>query len=273
MKLRVLLLIVSLSAISCYGQDTINKNSFTFSFGPGYIVRQDLIFSPFIHTDFSFLNVGLDFTRDADFYQKVSLHYGNFDPMVTAPYDFTVHGETETAYPHNFNVIEIDYLLGKTIKENKKSTLTAGGLFTSDIHAMNYVYGRISSFGYYAAFGFGIFGKNDLAISEKSKVSTTLQLPLFAWLARPPYIGIDDEFIENISSHSGFKTFASIVGDGKLVTWNRLQTVDLVIKYSYQLNEKWDVGAAYFFEFIHSSQPRSLLSFRNSINLSSTLRF
>jgi len=273
MKLKVLLLMVSLSVINCFGQDRIKKNSLTFSFGPGFIVRQDLIFSPFIHTDFSFLNAGLDFTRDADLYQKVSLRYGNFGPKVTAPYDFTVHGEAETAYPHNFNLIEIDYLLGKTIMESDKSTLTAGGLFTSDIHAMNYVYGRISSFGYYAAFGFGIFGKYDLALSEKSKVSTTLQLPLFAWLARPPYIGIDDEFIENISSHSGFKTFASFVGDGELVTWNRLQTVDLEIKYTYRLNDKWDLGGAYLFEFIHSSQPRNLLSFRNSINLFSTFRF
>ncbi len=273
MKHILISIITCFTVFSCFGQDVIRKSSLSLNFGPGYIIRQDLIFSPFIHTGFSFSNVGIVYTREAKLFQKVSLQYGNYSPSVTKPYNFTVHSEANTAYPHSFNLIDIDYLIGKNLRKTEKSTIMAGGLFTSDIQALSYVYGRISSFGYYSAFSLGIFGKYRVAVNEKNYLTAALQMPVVVWFSRPPYMGIDDEFIENISSHSGFKTFTAFIGDGELVTWNRLQTFDLGIKHSYSLNEKWDLGAGYLFEFIHANQPQKLLSFRNSIQISATFRF
>jgi len=273
MKQVLVLLIGWFTVFNCYGQEAIRKNSLSLNLGPGYIMRQDIMFSPFIHTDISFLSIGLEYTHQAKLYQKVSLRYGNFNPKVSDPYDFSIHGENETAYPHSFNMIDIDYHIGKVMIDNGKSTLTAGGLLSVDVQVFNYVYARISSFGYYSAFGLDIFGRYGIRISEKNSIAASLQLPLASWLARPPYNGIDDEFIENISSHSGFKTFLAFIGDGELVTWNRLQTFDAGINYTYSLNEKWDLGAGYLFEFIHANQPQNLLSFRNTINISATIRF
>jgi hypothetical protein len=273
MKQIVILLIGFFTVNYCYGQDAIKKNSLSLSFGPGYIIRQDVMFSPFIHSDLSFMNVGLVYTHQAKIFQKVSLRYGNYTPSVTKPYDFTVHGENVIAYPHNFNLIDIDYLIGKAIVETEKSNLKVGGAISADIQALNYVYGRISSFGYYSAFGLGIFGRHSFIINDKNRIVASLQLPFLAWLSRPPYMGIDDEFIEDISSHSGLKTFMAFISDGELVTWNRLQTFDAAMYYTYSLNEKWDLGAGYLFEFVHASQPQNLVSFRNSINISLTFRF
>jgi len=273
MRHIVILLIGFFTVINCYGQDAEEKNSLSLSFGPGYIMRQDVIFSPFIHSDFSLLNMGLDYIHQAKIFQKVSLRFGSFNPMVSNPYYFTVHGGTVTAYPHYFNLIDIDYLIGKAIMETEKSTLMVGGVFSTDIQALNYVYGRFSSFGYYSSFGLGVFGRYSFAINDKHRIVTSLQLPFLAWLSRPPYMGIDDEFIENISSHSGFKTLMAFISDGELVTWNRLQTFDAGLTYRYSLNEKWDLGAGYLFEFVHANQPQELISFRNSISISLTIRF
>ncbi len=273
MKLILLSLLCCLTAFTSFAQETRKENTLTLSFGPSYIMRQDLIFSPVIHNDFSFMNLGLEYTRKAKFFQKVSLHYANYNPMVAGPYEFTEHSEPNTAYPHSFNLVDLDYRFGKQFKETKQAAITAGGLFSTDIQAMNYVYGRISSFGYFAAFGLGVFGTYERRINEKSALAATLKLPLFAWLARSPYLVNDDEFIENISSHSGFKTFMAYVGDGEMVTWNKMQTLDLELKYEYDYNERWDFGVAYLFEFIHMSQPRNLLSFRNSLNLSANYKF
>ncbi len=265
--------IIWLVALGCFGQEQNRKNMLSLNIGTSYLARQDLIFSPMIHKDISFLNVGIDYTREAKLFQKASLRYGNFNPGVATPFDFTIHGESHTAYPHSFNFIDVDYLIGKKVKESPKSIFTVGGLFVMDVQAMNYVYGRTSSFGYYSTLGLGLFGKHQYTISKKSNLTTTLQLPLMVWLARSPYLVNDDEFIENTYSHSGFKTFMSFMGDGQLVTWNRLQTFDLDIKYTYTLNEKWNLGVAYLFEFIHSSQPRNLLSYRQSINFNANFRF
>lgn len=262
-----------LLTLSCFGQKQEKKNMLSLNLGPSYMARQDLIFSPMIHKAFTGLNVGIAYTRQAKLFQKASLRYGNFNPMVSGPYDFTIHGDMHTAYPHSFSVIDLDYLVGKKVKESGKSTFVFGGLFVMDVQAMNYVYGRTSSFGYYSMLGLGMFGRHQYALNKKSTITTTLQLPLIVWLARSPYLVNDDEFIENTSSHSGFKTFTSFIGDGEFVTWNKLQTFDLDIKYTYNLNGKWKLGAGYVFEFIHSSQPRNLLSYRQSINFSANFSF
>ena len=273
MRNSLLSTIITLVALTCFGQEQNKNNMLTLNFGTSYLARQDLIFSPMIHKNISFLNVGIDYTREAKLYQKASLRYGNFTPRVLTPYNFTIHGESHTAYPHSFNFIDVNYLIGKIVKGSPKSTFTVGGLFVMDIQAMNYVYGRTSSFGYYSTLGLGVFGKHQYIISKKSNLTTTLQLPLMVWLARSPYLVNDDDFIENTYSHSGFKTFMSFMGDGQLVIWSRLQTFDLDIKYTYSLNEKWNLGVAYLFEFIHAIQPRNLLSCRQSINFSTNFRF
>lgn len=262
-----------LLAIHCQAQDVDKKNTLSFNVGAGYITRQDLIFSPVIHTDLSLMNLGLQYTREATLFQKVSLNYSNFNPMVSGMYEFTEYGEPERAYPHSFNMVDLDYLIGKKLQASERSNLTAGILFTMDIQAMNYVYGKFSNFGYYSAFSLGVFGRKALVINEKSNVSATIQIPLMSWLSRSPYLVNDDEFIENISTHSGLESFGRFVGDGQLVTWNRLQTLNLEVKYVYAISEKWALGAAYVFEFIHSDKPENLLSFRNTLNLSANFKF
>lgn len=273
MKKSLLLVIVGLIVTQSHAQDSDSKNRLTFNFGPSLVTRQDLIFSPNIHTDFTMLNFGLEYIREANLFQKVQLNYANYNPMVLKPYDFTEYGEPETAYPHSFNFIDLDYHIGKKLQETEKSALTVGGLFSANIQATSYVYGLFSNLGYYSALDLGIFASEKYKLTEKSYLTATIQLPLMAWLSRSPYLVNDDEFIENISSHSGFKSFTSFIGDGELATWNKLQTFDLNVKYTYNLTDKWDVGMGYAFEFIHSSQPRNLLSFRNTLNLFATIKF
>ena len=273
MKKILFTAIIWLAALNCMGQELNKKNMVSLNFGMGYNARQDLIFSPLVHTDFSLLNVGIDYSREAKLFQKVILRYGSFNPMASTPYDFTIHGEPNTAYPHSFNIIDIDYLLGKKIKEYKRSSLTTGGILVIDIQALNYVYGRVSSFGYYSMVGMGVFGRHQYMMNKKNRLSTTLQLPLVAWLARSPYLVNDDEFIENTSSHSGINTFLAFQGDGQFVTMNKLQTFDFDVNYSHDLGEKWGFSIDYLFEFIHTDNPRNLLSFLHALKLSANYIF
>lgn len=219
------------------------------------------------------MNLGLNYSRSSRFYQKISVGYTNFNPMIAGPYQFNIHGESNTAYPHSFNFINLDYQLGKQVKRIQNQTLIIGGLFSSDIQIMNYGYGRISSFGYFTASGLGIFGTYSRSVAEKSQLEATLKLPLFVWLARSPYLVNDDEFIDNVSSHSGFKTFVAFLGDGQMAALDKIQTLDLEVKYRYDLNKRWGLEAAYLFEFVHVRQPKNLLSFRNSVNLSANFKF
>ena len=58
MNLELTLSIIALTAIlnQVHGQDL--KNNFSLSLGGGSLAKQDLVFSPFIHKDFTPLNIG-----------------------------------------------------------------------------------------------------------------------------------------------------------------------------------------------------------------------
>ena len=273
MRKSLFSLTILVLSINSFAQQQSARNTLSLNIGTSYLTRQDLIFSPIIHTDITILNLGIDYTRNAKLFQKVSLRYGNFNPMVSSPYEFTENGEPQTANPHSLTFIDIDYLLGNSVNEYENTTIIVGGLFMMDVHSQNYEYGRTSSFGYYSTIGLGVFGSYKYNINSKSNLTTTLQLPIVAWLSRSPYLVNDDEFIENTTSHSGIKTFFSFIDDGEFATWNKLQTFDADLKYTYSLNGKWSIGAAYLFEFIHSSEPRNLLSYRQSLNLSTNFNF
>jgi len=273
MKKTVVLLVVLVIATVSYGQQTDSGNTLSFMVGPGYSARQDLIFSPLVHRDLTSVNVGLAYARKAKAYQSLVVRYANFAPIVGESYQFLDHGESKTASPHYFTLVDIDYSIGKNIAQSGRSTTTLGGRLSSDLQLLNYAYGRVGSTGYYLSFGLGPFIKQDYQISERSRLTAQLQLPLISWLARSPYLVNDDEFIENISAHSDFKSFAAFIGDGNFATLNQVQSLDLSVGYAYRLSQKWKIGADYWFEFMHASSPRSLLSFRNSLSFSANFTF
>ncbi len=273
MKFKLTLAIIALTAALNLVEGQSPKNNLSLGLGVGQIARQDLVFSPFIHKDFTPLNLGLEYTRNAGLYQNLKLRFASFNPMLTNPYEYTENGEIEKASQHYLTLVDLDYALGKEIRRTEKSTTTFGAQIATDVQVLNYVYGRTGSFGYYSNFGLGGFILKEYRISEKSRISGRFCLPIINWLARSPYLVNDDEFIENISSHSTVKTFFAFVEDGEFATLNKLQTFDLEAKYTYQLNQRWDIGANYFFEFIHVQEPRKLLSYRNSLSASANFKF
>lgn len=249
------------------------KNNLQLQIGIGHISRQDNVFSPFIHQDISPINLGVRYQREDKFYQNVNIRFALLYPYHTDAYQFFDNNEIKTTSPHGFTIVDLDYWIGKAIKETDNNSTKIGFSVNADVQALNYVYGRISSFGYYSSFGIGGFVYHNHKFNEKNHLSGYISLPVISWLARSPYLVNDDEFIENTSSHSGVKTFFAFIGDGKIATFNQLNIVDISATYTFVISSRWGLGFGYLFEFIHSNRPRNLLSYRNSIFLNTSFQF
>ena len=249
------------------------KNNLQLQVGFGHIARQDFVFSPFIHRDLSPLNFGIRYQRDKKYFQNANLRFALLSPSHSDSYLFFDDNKNETTSPHIFTLVDLDYWFGKSIKQTDKVSTKVGLSVNADIQALNYVYGRISSFGYFSSFGLGGFVNHTYKFNDKNSLTAYASMPIICWVARSPYLVNDDEFIENTSSHSGVKTFFAFIGDGKPATLNRLQMVDIGANYTYHLSPKWDLGISYLFEFIHSSKPRNLLSYRNTIFFKTNFKF
>lgn len=272
-SLFILMFEIILISISTHSNAQDFKNSLQLQIGVGNIARQDLVFSPFIHKDLSPINVSIRYQREKKYFQNANLRFALLSPSYKNSYSFIDDGEIKTTSPHFFTIVDLDYWFGKSIKETEKSSTKVGIAVNADIQALNYAYGRIGSFGYYSSFGVGAFIHHIHKFNDKNSLIGYVSLPVINWLARSPYLVNDDEFIENTSSHSGLKTFFAFIGDGKFATLNQLQIFDFSANYTYKLNKRWDLGVGYLFEFVHSSKPRNMLSYRNSIFFNTNFKF
>lgn len=243
-------------------QEKSHKNILTINSGAGFINRQDMIFSDLVHKDISLMTPSIEFTRHGKLYHNIFLGFAMFNPSSSESYEYSRNGETNLTSPHNFIFGKLGYTLGKTWI-NGTNVFTAGLMLQANIQALIYNYGRISSFGYYSATGPGIMGSYSIYTGVKGKLSFALSAPIISLYARSPYLVNDDEFIENTSSHSGLKTFASFLGDGHWLTWNRLQHFDLSMKYDHKVSSRLTIGTGWSFNYIHANEPRELLSFQN----------
>jgi hypothetical protein len=270
MHKRVVPTVVLLLSITTFAQAQEFKNAWSFQYGAGSLTKQDLVFSPFVHSSTTPLQIGLGYTRLATWHQNLNLRFAAFGTALVDAYPFTLDGEIQRSQPHNFTLIDVDYGLGRPINR----TTSAGLQLAVDVQALTYSYGRVSgSFGYFANFGLGIYFEKRHSFAERHRISGKLSLPLLNWLARSPYLVNDDVFIENTSSHNGLKTFLSFIEDGNLVGLDKFQSIDLQLKYAYHLTPRWTLGANYLFEFVHSKQPRNLLQYRHSLHLLTAFNF
>ncbi len=247
------------------------EKSLSFRFGPGHIARQDQIFSPFNHTDWSLVNTGIRYETRNKVHQWIDLGVGSYDPILTPSYSFDDDKQT---HPHSFMLVNLTYSLGKPIPSaNASCQWTTGGFIENDIQPSTYNYGYAGSFGYFASIGLGAWARYAYDLNKRNSLALTAQLPLIVLLARSPYLVNDDEFIENISSHNGLKTFFAFLGDGEIQTLNRMQQFELHFTYTHSLNDHWKLGFWYEFHALHARMPLPLIQFRNVVNFSATLTF
>ncbi|MEK6481816.1 hypothetical protein WJR50_30010 [Catalinimonas sp. 4WD22] len=272
MKLICIFLLILFPLFS-WAQDNEVKNSFSLGWSGSSIARQDLIFSPFVHRDFSTLGLTIAYQRKGDIMHQVEVHFNSLAPAYHESYSFYEDEEQYTAQAHQFTLIRLNYLMGKRLFQNEKIKFWTGGALVSDLQALNYQYGRISYFGYYLSAGLGVFARFEYFLNAKQGFFVQLRLPLVSWMARSPYAINDDEFIENISSHRTLKTLGALWSDGELVSWNSLQYGDIRLNYFYHLSEKWKVEAGYGYSFIHSEEPRPMTSRLHQFQIVGTLNF
>jgi hypothetical protein len=245
-------------------------HSITLDIGPSHLQRQDLVFSPFIHSATSGLNGGLQLEKSKRWLTRYRIQYAGFSAGLQTPYDYIYEGDVKTAQAHSFTFVSLAYSAGAFLGKKEINQPVLGGSLQLDVQALNYQYGRYSFFGYYSTTAASVWYQHKLHVGKKSVLSGQVQLPLASWLARSPYLVNDDEFIENTYSHSGITTLLELIADGDVATWDELQRVDVDLHYHLNPQAKWQFGIRYGMTFIRSALPRPLTSIQQDLHLTIT---
>src|SRR5262245_4992869 len=142
-RLRKISILSLCLVISCIAK--AQENTLALRLGPGSYARQDLTFSPFVHTSWSMVNAGLDYYHKGKNIQFATAQVGIYKASITDTYTFDEDKQTS---PHVFTLVNLWYGYGKSvINKNENNSLAVGASFEADIEPSSYNYAWTNNFG------------------------------------------------------------------------------------------------------------------------------
>jgi len=277
-RMSIVLSAILLSSLSLGAQSAPeSSSSLRLNWGMGQIKTQDLIYTPVLHEEWSPFNLAVTYSHSHRLVHRVYVKFSRYTPSVVEPYTFywDTPDEPSTTGTHQFNILDLNYSLGKAVVSGNKLSLVFGASSRNRLHQASYCYGPdwLSHFGYYFSFGLDIWSQMSYAIGNSSRLSMNLALPLFAYIARSPYMAQNDDYFENAFSHKPIPTVMAYIKDGELQSWGQSRSMDLDLSYEYGLSEKWSLGASYWLSMNFNSNPVPFRSVEQIISLSATFNF
>ena len=277
MKKTILILGITLLLYQSNSYAQSEKTNYLgLHWGVGNLQRQDIRFSPFIFKPWSAFNLGLSYEHTGKQFHRVYARFGWYKAMVGEPFKFidTIEDppiETETL-PHNFNILDLDYTLGFSLKKSAKSAFWLGGKMRNLINQGPYEYGPSAIGSYNFNFSLDVWSGYSYSFSDKHSLKAELSLPFITWVASSPYLGQDSNYINNSSSLSVMKILGRYIADGELQSWGTIQRVDLQLGYKYRLSERWIMKAEYNLHFNTSNRPQPFTSIENVLLLGAQIK-
>jgi hypothetical protein len=272
----IVALVICLSGLRAQDETSNSQekptNSIGISWGFGNLKKQDLIFSPFVHQSWSPINVVVDYERSGKLEQRATVRFGNYTSQTGDLFSYIIDGETYPKYPHSFVRVDLNYSLGVILKENEQWKFILGGRFRNRFQISNYDYGPAASFAYHIPIGLDAWFNLRFDPGNKHRFEANLNLPLFSYVARSPYMGQDDQYLEEITVHGDLKVFFEHLKSGEVQSWGSSQIVDLDLRYHFALSDRWDLDAGYLFSMNLNSTPARLTSYEHLFLIGTTFK-
>ncbi len=270
-RLSIILSVLLMNAALLSAQE-IKPNALGINLGMGNLQKQDLIFSPFVARDWSPLNVRLEYEHHGRLNHKADLRFGQYSYFVGEPFSYYSRGILYDKYPHSFTNVDLNYSLSKNVFRSPNWTISAGGRIRNRFQISNFEFGHAGQFSYHLSTGLDALVDVEYR-KGKHALNSSLALPVFSYLARSPYTGQDDAYLERIMVHGDLKIFGQQLTSGTLQSWGTSKMVDFELGYHYALNAKWGIGISYLFSMNLHNDPVKYASIENIFYLGTTIKF
>jgi hypothetical protein len=270
-RISIILTTLLMGTTLLSAQET-KSNALGIHLGMGNLQKQDLIFSPFVGRDWSPLNVLLEYEHRGKIDQRASIRFGQYSDFIGESFSYYSRDIEYDKYPHSFTNLDLNYSLSKSVWQTSQWTISAGGRIRNRFQVSNFEFGHAGQFSYHLAIGLDALVEAEYR-TGKHAVNLILTLPVISYLARSPYTGLDDHYLERIMVHGDLKIFWEHLKSGTIQSWGTSRMMDLEIGYNYALNSAWDIGITYLFSMTLHTSPVQYTSIENIFYIGTTFKF
>ena len=175
----------------------------------------------------------------------------------------TAVSEFNTSDHYNIN-LELGFL--KNIPVNSSEIkLWLGGQYHSYFDIV--FYEETEAITFYGLHSLDLTGSISWDISSKHALSSTISLPVFGLLVRPPWTGWDKYIIEH--EENRFPLFFR----GKWTSLNDFFAVNLNIQYHFAIGPRWDLTAKYLFRYYRTDELKTAIIPSNQFTIGTSFSF
>lgn len=160
--------------------------------------------------------------------------------------------------------LEFSYARKLTKKDNEL-TFYLGGQYNSYLQILDWE--DLESFSFLATHGIGPKGLLTYNVNSKHKFTTSLFIPVFQNLVRPPYNGIDETIIENQDNT------VKIIFAGKLASFDKFFGFDWKLNYTYAISNRFDLSATYLARYQNVAEINMVKHLQNQYAIGLNFKF
>ncbi len=120
---------------------------------------------------------------------------------------------------------------------------------------------------FYGLHSLDLTGSISWDISSKHALSSTISLPVFGLLIRPPWTGWDMYIVEHEDNR--FPLFFR----GKWTSLNDFFAVNLNIQYHFAIGPGWDLTAKYLFRYYRTDELKTAIIPSNQFTIGTSFSF
>lgn len=160
--------------------------------------------------------------------------------------------------------VELSYLR-KIKKSSNKYALFLGGQYSSDVHFVDYE--GLRAFSFLFAHTLDVKGVLQYQINENHFLKSSLSIPVFGNIVRPPFGGFDKELDANRD-----KIFR-LITNGDFGSFNKYIAFDWSTEYAIQLSKKWDFKFLYSLIYQRTPGNQKLITLQNRIHIGAAFKF
>ena len=160
--------------------------------------------------------------------------------------------------------LEVSYIRLLAKKENQL-IFFLGGQYNSYLQILDW--NDFESFSFLATHGIGVKGLLQCNLNSKHTFKTSLFIPVFQNLVRPPYNAIDETIIENQDNT------LKLIFSGKLSSFNTYFSFDWKLNYVFEVAKRFDLTATYLVRYQKVSEINTVKHLQNQITFGANFKF
>ena len=265
-KITLTIAFLLYTILEIIAQDTLGKvtgkNAIQLQFGleKGYF--EDLNFSP-MNYSCSGLAINIGYRRnlknDGHLFFSSNFHIGELKFGELNPYV----SEFNTSDHYNLN-LEIGYLKNIPNNTSKIKTLV-GGQYHSYVDVVFYDGAEAVTF--YGLHSIDLMGSISWDISNSHALFSTISIPVFGLLVRPPYTGWDKYIVDHQNNP------LPVFFRGNWTTLNKFLAFNWDIQYQYAISPRWDLTAKYQFRYYRTEELKTAIIPSNQFTIGTNFKF